>query len=568
MRKIFAGMIFCLLVTSLFAIEPEEVSFRIKGIHEDLAGLVRDEYTDMMFLPYYILDIEGYRLYTNLSNLTSGNETALSDGGFSSPVVDNEYLIGGVVPFRRTKIGFIFNDYGSLTPETFSFWDQAGNFQTITGEHKEVYTGTDWLGRGYREEISAKSELEISSGTICFLFGFQPRDKTKRVGFVFEYKKDEGVSSKSYYDSYFLWSADSSTYSIKNYNKSEKYSESYITLAPAGEFQVNPDFTIGGMFGVILGKIETSDNETTDNYQSKEFLNQFGGTYTSEKDWTDFDNESVDLDGTGFGLRILGKYSLEKDLIFRGIFDYSSLPLEGVYTINKGSVTRKNGYGKNPPDPVEESSSEKVSIDKENMLLGFGFERRLNKKLLLVMGIKYEYSEINYKTYLEKNKSLIFPVGLEYKLNKWFVFRLGVSHRISTVEEREFPEGDEYSVDSSITKTRSTNFSFGAGIKLTENFQIDLLNFGTLIDMSQWQISAVFKFTTIGVKKGKKELSPEEISALKKKYWKKAVKEYNRENFDKAIYYWEKILEIDPNHKASLRRIEKAKEKKRELWGE
>ncbi|MEA2082055.1 MAG: hypothetical protein U9O97_04890, partial [Elusimicrobiota bacterium] len=45
---------------------------------------------------------------------------------------------------------------------------------------------------------------------------------------------------------------------------------------------------------------------------------------------------------------------------------------------------------------------------------------------------------------------------------------------------------------------------------------------------------------------------------LKKKYWKKAVREYNKANYEKAISYWEKLLDIDPDHKASLRRIEQA----------
>ncbi|PIX14577.1 MAG: hypothetical protein COZ72_05730, partial [Elusimicrobia bacterium CG_4_8_14_3_um_filter_50_9] len=47
-------------------------------------------------------------------------------------------------------------------------------------------------------------------------------------------------------------------------------------------------------------------------------------------------------------------------------------------------------------------------------------------------------------------------------------------------------------------------------------------------------------------------------SELKKKYWKRAVREYNKANYEKAISYWEKILDIDPGHKPSLQRIEQA----------
>ena len=55
-----------------------------------------------------------------------------------------------------------------------------------------------------------------------------------------------------------------------------------------------------------------------------------------------------------------------------------------------------------------------------------------------------------------------------------------------------------------------------------------------------------------------KKIDRAENNKLKKKYWKRAVREYNKANYEKAISYWEKILDIDPGHKASLQRIEQA----------
>ncbi|MCD6413004.1 MAG: hypothetical protein J7L54_02510 [Elusimicrobia bacterium] len=84
-------------------------------------------------------------------------------------------------------------------------------------------------------------------------------------------------------------------------------------------------------------------------------------------------------------------------------------------------------------------------------------------------------------------------------------------------------------------------------------------------------IGVKFPFRSFGRKQSYNSgvgLSKREVIALKKKLWKKAVVQYNKGNYDKAISYWEKILDIDPNHKPSLRKIEQARKQKRELWGE
>ena len=67
--------------------------------------------------------------------------------------------------------------------------------------------------------------------------------------------------------------------------------------------------------------------------------------------------------------------------------------------------------------------------------------------------------------------------------------------------------------------------------------------------------------------KKEKALSKAEEIKLKKKYWQKAVSYYNKVKYEKAIFWWEKILEIDPDHKESLLRIEKARSEMKKAWG-
>ncbi|MDO9067369.1 MAG: hypothetical protein Q7W05_02800, partial [Deltaproteobacteria bacterium] len=38
------------------------------------------------------------------------------------------------------------------------------------------------------------------------------------------------------------------------------------------------------------------------------------------------------------------------------------------------------------------------------------------------------------------------------------------------------------------------NYSYGAGWKISDNLQIDLMGFSQLTDMTDWKLSAVFKF--------------------------------------------------------------------------
>jgi len=54
------------------------------------------------------------------------------------------------------------------------------------------------------------------------------------------------------------------------------------------------------------------------------------------------------------------------------------------------------------------------------------------------------------------------------------------------------------------------------------------------------------------------EISAEEKSALKKKYFGSATKSYLKEDYTKAIEMWEKVLELDPSHELSRQKIEKA----------
>ncbi len=43
-------------------------------------------------------------------------------------------------------------------------------------------------------------------------------------------------------------------------------------------------------------------------------------------------------------------------------------------------------------------------------------------------------------------------------------------------------------------KVSYTNYTYGAGWKVTENLQLDFMGFAQLTDLTNWKLSAVFKF--------------------------------------------------------------------------
>ena len=118
--------------------------------------------------------------------------------------------------------------------------------------------------------------------------------------------------------------------------------------------------------------------------------------------------------------------------------------------------------------------------------------------------------------------NLVFsiPVGLEFHLNDPVVFRLGANHRITssdltatdqvvswTAPRTRVSVGDgrnyEYTslpgpfVSRSNTvkiKSSQTTYTYGAGWNYSDRLQLDFMGFAHLDDLTNWKLSATFKF--------------------------------------------------------------------------
>jgi len=109
------------------------------------------------------------------------------------------------------------------------------------------------------------------------------------------------------------------------------------------------------------------------------------------------------------------------------------------------------------------------------------------------------------------------------------------------------------------------SYIFGIGSNELEIVYSFSLPFGIGDNFGSHRIQTVFRFFG----KEKEEIEEEEVEEieeeemdeqeLKKRYFNRATEYFLDGEYEKAIEYWEKVLEIDPNHELSKKKIEKAR---------
>ena len=439
------------------------------------------------------------------------------------------------------------------TDVAWTSWTGAEHKEDRDGEYEYIddNKGADTYEREYGKADNTESETEIN-----VLFAKQMFDNLK-LGLVIGYssEKEEPSNEYSYKEDFDV--SDRDEFGTITYEESGTEggpSEvSNISIGPSAEYQVNDKLSVGGGLSYIMGKSEMKYNLSQTEHCMMAYLdhagaeividnpgggdvgtNSGGGAATS--DWIASYSTVVSgkPDGTGFAGRIFAKYSLNDKTTLRGIVDFMSIPVTGNTTRTMIEDIKDDGY-----------SGAGYGIQKQEILmsgdmdsttaettLGVGLENKLSENLLLGIGLKYTGGEedmtftmegdveidgtkVGYApkmeaTAKETTSAIILPVGLEYKPNNWLSLRIGASHKIETIENEETETTTSYDVTVYPTKTvdsvettvdpkekeitRTTDFSFGAGFKVTENLQVDITRFANLTAMANWRISATLMF--------------------------------------------------------------------------
>jgi hypothetical protein len=516
------------------------------------ASLLEDDF-DLMLDPARLSSIEGYRLYTNLSNQVYKNDEVFDDNSYGY------YLLGGSGKlFELGHAGLLYDRYHysytdtqSVSQSGYQDLDANGTYDRLTvGEqtYNDQYRFSEshwWLGYG----------RDMGPGKFGVLFYHQAENTTARPwgdNFTQHQSVTDLLTNHVINDL-----TTTSTYLEKVDRSVNGGALSY--WMPMGE-QI--DLGLAGGINIYL-----ANRYDTLTYASRSYnpsvASTNGSTIDSTALWDIIPNDHVGLEINLRGSMVYKwneNVRTRTDLMFTTLSgersdgmmtsDYSRIDAFAVPTGTVSTVTTRT------------SGSDAVFQDNHNMglMLGSKTTAKLGEKVEMAVGLGFgtnrrdysmEYTSpyverivyndgdpVTYNDYVqitegshsvnhvytEATKMIVAPVAVEFHITEPFVFRLGAFPSFSfydateTYHTEDLPNKVTYIdvINNTTSDTTETipatyapyngasysgkyaesyvNYTYGAGWKISENLQIDLMGFSQLTDLTNWKLSAVFKF--------------------------------------------------------------------------
>lgn len=542
-KRIFWGLVFLtgfwLLVSACpvffggICLAIEEVSFRVKGMHPELAGIVEDEYTDMLDMPCDLLSIEGLRIYTNLSNLTGGTERQLSEVS-----AEDLFLLGAAGDFWQFgKIASIGSGRSLINPQTIKVNPAGSTGLQTTGSQSGEYSFVDEdKDNAKKEEESGKAEKKNISPSLSFLYAL-PISEDFKMGLRFDYLAElvSPVNNYSYRENLDTVNNDEiGEISLKRSGKGDRttddFSRNVFLLVPALTYQMGPKLTIGTRIPLLLTYAQLTDEYTykkdyTKLYQQTQWVGA-GGAATQNYKYEETHESSLKPNGIGIGFGMEVAWELGENSVLKTEFDYQNIPLSGKGKESTIKETKNDGTG--GTSKIESTQEMKIDNEANNLLFAVGMENRIGEKFLLASALKCGYESKknvfeatngeqltdSVKSYLDDVKitdesgiiKIILPVGLEYTITEWLDLRLGACHTIKIEQAKTTTKTISYNAkhqESDVeevvtpqkrTVTGTTDFAYGLGLRFGDNLSLDLLSFSNLTRLDQWRLSLTLRF--------------------------------------------------------------------------
>jgi len=512
--------------------------------NQSTAGLLEDN-LDLMLGRWGFLDparidlIDGKYLYTNLANIYNKNEEQFnpSDAG--------TYVVGGTSDiFGYGKLGLLYSR--NYRMETDS---QAVENVTLT----DIDPGTN-PGYDFRETEKGEYQRQEQEGKTDYFLGWAKQVNDMRLGLAF--KRTAESYKEDYFETYDMLEQNiitGQTISTGVGNDTGSYAEieSQNWIGTSLWKPMNDKMDLSLRLAIGMGGVETIDeydyiyNEARpggDSYgETQDWNNDIkysgtafsgGGAYVYK--WTDDVNTRFDLQFTHIG------YTAE-DATWEGAYHEQSVSLSSDYYTNSYTEAVTGEYTQNQ---IDFRMVNTAKLEKAVFAIGLGFttsgleitetsdraEREVfthrefnNANLPASYDSTLSWGEAwEYKT-TESGYLLSLPVGVEFNLTDNIVFRLGADHHISNFDftDNETLTGGSEMVTivsrhgdgttttaydpnplddvtgESLTHKEAyshTNYTYGAGWKVTPNLQLDFMGFAQLNDLTNWKLSAVFKF--------------------------------------------------------------------------
>jgi len=547
---LFKAVLVTLLVFSNFASAfISSKSFRIKGMGQELLDFTHDEYSNFYYNPHYLNQLEGKRLYSNLSNLSSvmPSSFAATDVNLLKNTLYPTNIIGGITDWQGSKVGVLYASSGF-----------SGNFRQ---EHSESSISDGVLIRNEEDEFKANGSL---GGRDVNLFWGAPgygvllKFSYFSAGFVTEEKEET-----NYYDDSGRLThryVNNDEYGLKNKNYFFGLSTGRVIEDGNSEISMT-----GGLEPAFLrlAMIDVSS------HLSRYFESANGSSYFNDYD----DDHAISVSGWSVFFNYRKRYETGNDNFTSKVFN-TSLSLV-PFSMEKDEYEHDESWNFDPESPEychtfnRNEHSDKLSGTAIvfKTMLGYGREMNfLDNNTKLIFGAKLKYffirmsasddpstrittyqriypnalnddNDFGYILTRNNNEAIEisgdlhvlvwnFPIGFETRVFKKLTLRMGSNALIPMfglggfemertdrpdIERQMITHGpdkgavtEDHNLDdptvketdkfsSGTTNVNLHSYSLGLGWEINDNLTLDILHFSRLTDLGTWWFSLGIK---------------------------------------------------------------------------
>jgi hypothetical protein len=330
MKKIFLLTIVLTIITNGYSIAQEPLSFRNKA----LGGIVNDD-LDLIYDPIELRFVDSLRLYTNLSNLTSGQEQLFNNYS------DNEFLIGASKPnpfYNKHWLAALLRFQKSKYPNPLWIDSDLNGSPDIFGDGELQSEYTEYLDLGtdglydLKRAISQQESYVDKNSSYSFILNnsLLLRDFTMGLKLAFGnrgFERDNSSNSLGTGRSMF-YGSDPFTPSF-NLRVDEFYLDSnYSRLkwSESGDFDTENDNPFFKVMASVMGPVQglelrgdlllytiNNSTETDDKYLGGyEYFNPNIANYSRKYSENDMYENKNSIEGTGFGFGLSVRRTFDK----------------------------------------------------------------------------------------------------------------------------------------------------------------------------------------------------------------------------------------------------------------
>jgi hypothetical protein len=534
--SVLLGMLLTITIASAFV----PISMRMRGLSPALVGIVDDEYSDIFYNPAFLNRIEGKRIYTNLSNLHGAGEDMFFNKSYY-PEMTSYNLFGGITEVNGSKFGALFElggyDYTiSLSEYETEIEGNTTEIDTVEESSRYKYTNTclnllwgrklsdfnlgviiapRWYS-DYYKSTSTEISYEINPEMNSYYYEYTEEECSEKLfilpvlaGIVMGDASNEMAFSLSY-----GYKRESSELPV-DYLESELYNEitSYLAYRTEEYWKQEEKSTQGGFYLALNGRNKKRFEDYSLAYLGEisyahkpTEVSYFDTTYECTIDDTvlmtrEIESELVTQSGSGAvnHFRIGFGVGLEKHFDILNTNTLFAIGLLPAFFTGKTTITMKpeqyqSYYYRNYPDTLEytvTSSSNETWEIVENfggftMTIPVGLETHLTNRLSLRLGatqnMMLKFKDTYEETLIDAGETSTYHRTKPTEITS------------TTQEPAEDLDSYYYQFENKVCFSTSTSYHYGLGFKITDNVELNVLNFANLTDLSNWMVGVNIKF--------------------------------------------------------------------------